>query len=79
MSIKFFLEKRNSSSTYLGIYEYAKPNSDAYSKVLSGHTPVVTSGLTLSHVVSRLDKLVYVGINEDRPSQLQVLQAVLRK
>lgn len=27
----------------------------------------------------RLDKLVYVGINEDRPSQLQVLQAVLRK
>ncbi|CAJ1054162.1 peroxisome assembly factor 2 isoform X3 [Xyrichtys novacula] len=27
----------------------------------------------------RFDKLVYVGINEDRESQLQVLQAVLRK
>lgn len=27
----------------------------------------------------RFDKLVYVGINEDRVSQLQVLQAVLRK
>ncbi|XP_076026813.1 peroxisomal ATPase PEX6 isoform X3 [Genypterus blacodes] len=27
----------------------------------------------------RLDKLVYVGINEDRESQLQVLEAVLRK
>ncbi|XP_042291124.1 peroxisome assembly factor 2 isoform X2 [Thunnus maccoyii] len=27
----------------------------------------------------RFDKLVYVGINEDRGSQLQVLQAVLRK
>uniref|UniRef100_A0AAQ4RSV8 Peroxisomal ATPase PEX6 n=1 Tax=Gasterosteus aculeatus aculeatus TaxID=481459 RepID=A0AAQ4RSV8_GASAC len=27
----------------------------------------------------RFDKLVYVGINEDRASQLQVLQAVLRK
>lgn len=29
--------------------------------------------------VFRFDKLVYVGINEDRASQLQVLQAVLRK
>uniref|UniRef100_A0A3P9Q7P6 Peroxisomal ATPase PEX6 n=1 Tax=Poecilia reticulata TaxID=8081 RepID=A0A3P9Q7P6_POERE len=27
----------------------------------------------------RFDKLVYVGINEDRASQLQVLQAILRK
>ncbi|XP_030598773.1 peroxisome assembly factor 2 [Archocentrus centrarchus] len=27
----------------------------------------------------RFDKLVYVGINEDRVSQLQVLQAILRK
>ncbi|XP_010768249.1 peroxisome assembly factor 2-like [Notothenia coriiceps] len=27
----------------------------------------------------RFDKLVYVGINEDRGSQLQVLQAILRK
>ncbi|XP_035856422.1 peroxisome assembly factor 2 [Sander lucioperca] len=27
----------------------------------------------------RFDKLVYVGINEDRESQLQVLQAILRK
>ncbi|XP_029283663.1 peroxisome assembly factor 2-like isoform X3 [Cottoperca gobio] len=27
----------------------------------------------------RFDKLVYVGINEDRDSQLQVLQAILRK
>ncbi|CAK6982654.1 LOW QUALITY PROTEIN: peroxisomal ATPase PEX6 [Scomber scombrus] len=27
----------------------------------------------------RFDKLVYVGVNEDRASQLQVLQAVLRK
>ncbi|KAK7929518.1 hypothetical protein WMY93_005913 [Mugilogobius chulae] len=27
----------------------------------------------------RFDKLVYVGVNEDRDSQLQVLQAVLRK
>ncbi|XP_068178528.1 peroxisomal ATPase PEX6 [Antennarius striatus] len=27
----------------------------------------------------RFDKLVYVGLNEDRASQLQVLQAVLRK
>lgn len=27
----------------------------------------------------RFDKLVYVGVNEDRVSQLQVLQAVLRK
>uniref|UniRef100_A0A8C6UPA3 Peroxisomal ATPase PEX6 n=1 Tax=Neogobius melanostomus TaxID=47308 RepID=A0A8C6UPA3_9GOBI len=27
----------------------------------------------------RFDKLVYVGVNEDRESQLQVLQAILRK
>uniref|UniRef100_A0A3B3IH60 Peroxisomal biogenesis factor 6 n=1 Tax=Oryzias latipes TaxID=8090 RepID=A0A3B3IH60_ORYLA len=27
----------------------------------------------------RFDKLIYVGINEDRASQLQVLQAILRK
>lgn len=27
----------------------------------------------------RFDKLVYVGVNEDRDSQLQVLQAILRK
>lgn len=27
----------------------------------------------------RFDKLVYVGINEDRESQLQVLSAVTRK
>lgn len=27
----------------------------------------------------RFDKLVYVGVNEDRASQLQVLQAILRK
>lgn len=27
----------------------------------------------------RFDKLVYVGINEDKESQLQVLKAILRK
>lgn len=27
----------------------------------------------------RFDKLVYVGINEDKESQLQVLKAIVRK
>lgn len=30
-------------------------------------------------LLHRFDKLVYVGINEDKESQLQVLKAVLRK
>ncbi len=29
--------------------------------------------------LSRFDKLVYVGVNEDRESQLQVLKAILRR
>lgn len=44
-----------------------------------------THSLTHTHthvklcVLSRFDKLVYVGINEDRETQLQVLQAIIRK
>lgn len=43
--------------------------------------PVVAPGVAVSllRLVSRLDKLLYVGVNEDRSSQLQVLHAILRK
>lgn len=37
------------------------------------------AAVSLLRLVSRLDKLLYVGVNEDRSSQLQVLHAILRK
>lgn len=44
----------------------------------SGRFVLTCSRLSLLSA-DRFDKLVYVGINEDRESQLQVLSAVTRK
>lgn len=38
-----------------------------------------THTLTPSLTLLRLDQLVFVGLAQDRPTQLQVLQAILRR